>query len=69
MKLRYSIMTLAVAMGLTFGLSACTEEDNPIVPAVGIPTNVMVNTLNENQITATWTRSVDDVDADTLLVI
>ncbi|HEY6171521.1 MAG TPA: fibronectin type III domain-containing protein [Candidatus Kapabacteria bacterium] len=69
MKLRYSLMTLAVAMGLTFGLSSCTEEDNPIVPGVGIPTDVMVNTLNENQITATWTRSSDDVDADTLIVI
>ena len=68
MKLRYSLLTLAVAMGLTFGLSSCTEED-PIVPCVGIPTDVMVNTLNENQITAAWTRSADDVDADTLILI
>jgi hypothetical protein len=68
MKLRYSLMTLAVAMGLTFGLSSCTEED-PITPGVGVPTDVMVNTLNENQITATWTRSSDDVDADTLILI
>jgi len=69
MKFRYLLMTLAVAMGLTFGLSSCTEEDNPIVPGVGVPTGVLVNTLNENQITAMWTRSADDVDADTLIVI
>lgn len=68
MKLRYSLLTLAVAMGLTFGLSSCTEED-PIVPGVGTPTDVMVNTLNETQITAAWTRSSDDVDADTLIAI
>ncbi len=68
MNIRISLLTLALAMGLTFGLSSCTEE-NPITPGVGIPSGVLVNTLNENQITAMWTRSSDDIEADTLIVI
>jgi hypothetical protein len=68
MKLRYSLLTMAVAMGLTFGLSSCTEEDNPIVPGISAPTNVMVNTLDANQISAIWTRGSDDTGVDTLIV-
>jgi hypothetical protein len=70
MKLRYSLMTLAVAMGLMFGLSACTEEDQPLIPGtdVGLATNVMVNTMDANTITAKWTRAADDTGNDTLFV-
>lgn len=68
MKLRYSLLTLAVAMGLTFGLSSCTEEENPITPGAGVPSDVMINTMDANTITAKWTRAADDTDADTLIV-
>jgi hypothetical protein len=70
MKFRYSLLTLAVAMGLTFGLSSCTEEDTPVVPGtdVGVATGVMVNTMDANTITAKWTRAADDTGNDTLWV-
>jgi hypothetical protein len=68
MKLRFSLMTLALTAGLSFGLSSCTEEENPLVPTVGVPSDVMINTLDANQITAKWTRSADDLGGDTLIV-
>lgn len=67
MNIRISLLTLALALGLSFGLSSCTEE-NPVTPGIGVPYDVQVNTLDANNITAKWTRSSDDVGSDTLVV-
>jgi hypothetical protein len=70
MKIRITLMTLTVALGLGFG--GCTEEENPINGGgtnYGVPTGLKVNSVAADKIGAMWTRAADDIGADTLIAI